>query len=66
MANYKAGFTKQALIREEGYEEGWPAPMFLRCECGLKVAINNPGSTLEENACRCGIWYRNDGLKVTD
>ena len=44
--------TKAALIRDEGYPVGQPAPCHFNCECGATVPADS-----DRNVCVCGIVY---------
>jgi hypothetical protein len=52
----ETGFTKKALIREAGHPVGVPAPMYLNCVCGNKLAM--PGGPAK---CACGFEYDEQG-----
>jgi hypothetical protein len=55
-----SGFMKKALIREEGYPVGVPAPMYLVCICGKKVSMPERGGVF----CECGTEYSASGWIV--
>jgi len=51
--------TKVAMIREQGYQMGKPAPLYLNCKCGAK-----PSTDIDTKAdvnCSCGKVYTYNG-----
>lgn len=57
----KAVCVKVAVRREPGYPVGSPAPMFLVCVCGSKVAID---AEMRIVACECGEAYDSRGYRL--
>lgn len=54
------GWSKKAVIREQGYPIGQPAPMYLICVCGKKNSVENyPDGP--DIACTCGVQFNNRG-----
>lgn len=49
--------TKKAIIRDEGYPVGKPAPCHIDCFCGTRVPAND-----EVNICsQCGVSFDKRG-----
>lgn len=57
--NYNTtGFKKRAVIRNDGYPVGQPAPMCVNCGCGQTV----PVVPLAYSRCKaCGTTYDDHG-----
>ena len=53
----ESGYMKKALIRNEGYPVGVPAPMHLICVCGNRVEIPEHPEPDVPIACGCGYEY---------
>ena len=51
--------TKVAMIRQPGYEQGKPAPLYLNCKCGAKPETSI--DTKENVKCICGKEYTYNG-----
>ena len=62
MRNSSVLLSKVALVRDESYPVGTPAPLFLRCHCGAR-----PSVTGEVITCYgCGTKYTRTGWVVED
>lgn len=68
--NATGQYTKRALIRDDSYPVGVPAPLHLNCECGARVEMTEtivndegwkPGLILNPATCVCGIKYNGAG-----
>ena len=52
----QVGITKKAIIRDEGYPVGIPAPCHIECLCGQSIPAND-----DRNVCPCGVVYDSRG-----
>lgn len=63
MTQTTASRIKCAVIREEGYPIGQPAPCYIKCECGTKVRVT-PRVLMHCDVC--GRIYDDRGWLVDD
>lgn len=59
MRNGSTSLAKVALVRDESYPQGVPAPLFLRCHCGGRPSVN-PGQQIV-TCYGCGTKYTGSG-----